>query len=656
MRKHMTILVALAMPVCVSSLRAEVVIETITVGNPGNLGEWSGEGVYIWANLTGYGLTRICGAVNYTFEIAKYEVTAAQYTEFLNAVAATDTYGLYNTQMWDDQGTMYHCNIFRSGEPGSYTYQVLDPENWANRPVAFVAWSDAVRFANWMHNGQPTGAQGLTTTEDGSYFLNGATTNPELKNVVRRPGATWVLPSEDEWYKAAFHMNDGPTGNYWDYATQHGTLPSADGPSNDVIDPDPGDNANFWVWPMDYSVGPPYFRNLVGEFENSGSSYGTFDQSGNQWEWTDSWPNLYGNPGTKRALRGGSFYPFLEDMYNLHAAWRKDDFAMAQLATYGFRLAKAANDCNGNGTLDQIDLSSGTSHDYNYNGKPDECDIAAGTSLDCNVNGIPDEAEVGAVTPPAYQWDDDGLDIPWGMTDGGYLGWLNHFAVVPGRETVGAISIAYDTDWIPVGAPLTVFLWSDPNKDGNPADAVVLASAETVVTSTASVVDIPDTYVGPVASPSSMFFVGALMTLQPGWYPAAQDMHSDHQTSWLVSSVTAPIDPNNLAAPENSLATMADFGWPGNWLVRAIPAPAVQPNDANQNGIPDDCEQCVTQPGDLDHDNDVDGDDIQGFAMCFLQGPGVTPPCLCADMNLPLPDMTLDEQDIALFVARLLEF
>ena len=300
MRKYLLIAITLS---CVSSLCAEVTIETVTVGNPGNLGEWSGEGVYIVANLTGYGLTRICGAVNYTFEIAKFEVTAAQYTEFLNAVAADDTYGLYNTQMWNEQGTMYHCNIFRSGEPGSYSYQVLDPENWANRPVGFIAWSDAARFANWMHNGQPVGPQGLSTTEDGSYYLNGATTNPELKFVVRRADATWVIPSEDEWYKAAFHMNDGPTGNYWDYATQHGTLTSWDGPSNDVLDPDPGDNANFWIWPMDYSVGPPYFRSLVGEFENSESAYGTFDQSGNQWEWTDSWPNLYGNPGTKLAVR-----------------------------------------------------------------------------------------------------------------------------------------------------------------------------------------------------------------------------------------------------------------------------------------------------------------------------------------------------------------
>ena len=43
-------------------------------------------------------MDRICGSVGYNYNIGKYEVTAGQYTEFLNAVARTDTYGLYNTQ------------------------------------------------------------------------------------------------------------------------------------------------------------------------------------------------------------------------------------------------------------------------------------------------------------------------------------------------------------------------------------------------------------------------------------------------------------------------------------------------------------------------------------------------------------------------------
>ena len=119
-------------------------------------------------------------------------------------------YALYHVNMWTHAEG---CKIERTGSPGSYTYSVA-PDR-ANRPVNFVTWGDAARFANWLHNGQPTGAQDLTTTEDGSYFLDGKQADFELEGVVREPDATWVIPTENEWYKAAYHKNDGVTGNYF---------------------------------------------------------------------------------------------------------------------------------------------------------------------------------------------------------------------------------------------------------------------------------------------------------------------------------------------------------------------------------------------------------------------------------------------------------
>jgi formylglycine-generating enzyme len=171
--------------VCVTQAQGApgLVIETVTVGNPGNTGQTQQfQGIF--------------GAVDYVYSIGKYEVTAGQYAAFLNAVAATDPYALYHVNMWTHAEG---CKIERTGSPGSYTYSVAP--DWANRPVNFVTWDDAARFANWLHNRQPTGAQDLTTTEDGSYLLDGKTSDFELEHVVRKPDATWVIPTENEWYK-----------------------------------------------------------------------------------------------------------------------------------------------------------------------------------------------------------------------------------------------------------------------------------------------------------------------------------------------------------------------------------------------------------------------------------------------------------------------
>jgi formylglycine-generating enzyme required for sulfatase activity len=254
-------------------------IETVSVGNPGNPGDAQMQGVF--------------GAVDYVYAIGKYEVTAGQYAVFLDAVAATDTYALYDSRMWT---RAEGCKIERTGSPGSYTYSVA--ADWADRPVNFVSWGDAARFANWLHNGQPSGAQDLTTTEDGSYFLDGRAADWELEDVVREPDATWVIPTEDEWYKAAYHKNDGVTGNYFDHPTGHDSAVS-----NDLVDPDPGNNATFQRPGADFTIGAPYYRTEVGAHENSASPYGTFDQGGNVQEFNETVPE----PDI-RGIRGGSWF------------------------------------------------------------------------------------------------------------------------------------------------------------------------------------------------------------------------------------------------------------------------------------------------------------------------------------------------------------
>ena len=334
---------------CVSIVHAGVVIETVTVGNPGNAGELSGDGA------GGWGPDRICGAVGYTYKIDKFEVTAGQYAEFLNAVAATDTYGLYTLSMGNG------CAITQTGEAGSYTYDFSGrpsgtEADWVDRPVNYVSWGDAARFANWLHNGKPTGAQDLTTTEDGSYFLDGAMSDPELLAITREPDATWVIPSEDEWYKAAYHDNDGVTGNYFDYPTSSDSVPS-----NDLVDPDPGNNATFLRDGVQ-TIGSPYYRTVFGAHRNSESPYDTFDQGGNVMEWNEAVID-----GSTSGLRGGSY-----DGHDLaqRAANRSNLPPTFETDAVGFRVAevpesKSDIDFDGDVDLHDYDLFQDVNlHDY----------------------------------------------------------------------------------------------------------------------------------------------------------------------------------------------------------------------------------------------------------------------------------------------------
>lgn len=255
---------------------AGVFIEWVTVGNPGNADDIHGDGY---------------GSVGEVYQIGKYEVTAGQYAEFLNAVAADDPYGLYNESMWTDD---YGCKIQRSGGPGGYSYSVPDADR-LNRPVNYVNFWDACRFANWLDNGQPTGPQGPGTTETGAYTLDGHT-GADGSGIVRNAGAQVWIPSEDQWYKAAYHKNDGPTRHYWDYPTATDSPPGRD--MSEATSP--GNNANYEGDP--FPIDPPYYTTERGEFHFSDSPYGTFDQGGNVWEWSDATPG-----SSDRWIRGGSY-------------------------------------------------------------------------------------------------------------------------------------------------------------------------------------------------------------------------------------------------------------------------------------------------------------------------------------------------------------
>lgn len=143
------------------------------------------------------------GTVNKNYRIGKYEVTNAQYVQFLNSVATVNDRDLYKSQMTSsDRG-----GITRTGDGSSTPYEYAVKANMENKPVVFVDYISSIRFINWLHNGATSdvitesdvdshinyGAYDIFSLGNNSYVIN--------KNIYQK----YWLPSIHEWHKAAYY-------------------------------------------------------------------------------------------------------------------------------------------------------------------------------------------------------------------------------------------------------------------------------------------------------------------------------------------------------------------------------------------------------------------------------------------------------------------
>jgi len=280
-------------------------IQWVTVGDPGNTADTAPAGF---------------GAVAASFQIMKYEFTNQQYTGFLNSVAATDTYSLYNASM----GSNARGGITRSGSNGGYSYSAKT--NMGDKPVNYVSWFDAARVSNWYQNG----ATSSSSTETGAYTLVGGQTTGTAPAV--NPGATFYVPTEDQWYKAAYYMGGGTSAGYWDFATQSDSNPTAVTAGSTGIG-SAGSTGNFanYLTAADWNS---QNGNVTTVGTNGGpSAYGAFDMNGNLTEWND----LTGAAGSSRGLRGGSWNPNVA--FNLSSSQGGSVDPSFENNNIGFRLA-----------------------------------------------------------------------------------------------------------------------------------------------------------------------------------------------------------------------------------------------------------------------------------------------------------------------------
>jgi formylglycine-generating enzyme required for sulfatase activity len=178
-----------------------------------------------------------------------------------------------------------------------------------DKPVTYVSWYDAARFANWLHNGQGSGS-----TETGAYTLS-LNTGIITKNV----GANVYLPSEDEWYKAAYYDPTAGAGggdNYWLHATQSNTAPTIASANATGDISNPGANVANYNQGADWNSQNGNVTTVGSAGALAESYFGTADQGGNVWEWNDAVIS-----GSSRGRRGGSFF---SDEFGLRSSFALD--------------------------------------------------------------------------------------------------------------------------------------------------------------------------------------------------------------------------------------------------------------------------------------------------------------------------------------------
>ncbi len=246
------------------------------------------------------------------------------------------------------------------------------------------------------------------------------------------------------------------------------------------------------------------------------------------------------------------------------------------------------------GSLYIAGVSCLPSQDCNHNAIRDECDVSCagdcadnpdcGQSADCQPDGVPDECQLGSMR---YLLDDGVAhsDLGFGATTD-IVCLVQHF-VEPDAPGITSVSVSWGS--VAANTPVTLFVWSDPDQDGMPHDAAVLAQTQGVVSQPDRNAFSTYSFYPPVdpGPAGTSFFIGYM--IQTDEYPIAIDETAPAMgRNWLLGDGNLMVDPADLGNPGYTLplTLLEDVGFPSNLLVRATDGS----HDCNLNGVPDNCE------------------------------------------------------------------
>jgi formylglycine-generating enzyme required for sulfatase activity len=333
-------------------------LKTVKVGAPGNpsVGIVPFKDAVYGSCAEAAGIKPPCqevGGVNYRYGIGQLEVTVAQWVAFLNTVdpAGRNRHRLYSADESSSAWPKFGQINFSSSAANGRHYSVASPE-WADKPYGFANFLRSARFDNSLYNGRLLSEQ--ASAEGGfSYVTYRVRLSPKTESgmyemtkraATRSHKTGFVVPSQDEWIKAAYYdPNGGGQYSYWKYPTNAGVFGdgTATAPHQTTLDPATGDVTNASAQPLatfhaaetpapswcpaavgteacanvnPFGIDPTTYAAIyqgslstVGQAKTT-SPWGTLDQGGNVVEWTDTiTPPPFGASGHRvwRRLHGG---------------------------------------------------------------------------------------------------------------------------------------------------------------------------------------------------------------------------------------------------------------------------------------------------------------------------------------------------------------
>ena len=307
-------------------------IEFVTIGGVNNA-PWPGSGS---SNDDAAGK----GSVDHEYRMGRFEVTTAQWAQFLSAVAARPSSDSipYVTRGWTWGG------MADPSYAGPGTRYIARP-GLEMAPVGGITWRTAAIYCNWLHNGQATNRSAfMGGAYDVSTFGYIGAGDIFTDQLVRSPGAKFFIPNISEWVKAAHYdpnRNGTGQGGYWQYSITSDTAPVY-APPGVLVNGQPGQSNSFDGFFTNPFPGYSPYGVPLGGYPVVQSPWGLMDTASGTREWEEDPMLAYGTNPIARFNDGsawgdGAYAAALADrISNLSGDWPNIAYG-----DYGFRVAAA---------------------------------------------------------------------------------------------------------------------------------------------------------------------------------------------------------------------------------------------------------------------------------------------------------------------------